>query len=246
MTNKSLLEPVWVVIPAAGVGKRMQLEYPKQYLKIHGKSLLEHTLDCFIENDQIAGVVLVMNADDPYWHELEYSQEKPLHTVIGGKNRSDSVVQGLEYLKETIRVPVDNWILVHDAVRPCVANADINALLKLRESDHVGGLLASPVRDTMKRSELNDTNSSVLTTEPRDNLWHALTPQMFRLGDLLEALIYNEEQQLNITDESSAMENMGHKPMLIKGSHNNIKVTEQSDIELASFLLSSASKNKEE
>ena len=249
MTDQQLT-PVWVVIPAAGSGQRMQSELPKQYLKIHNKTLIEHTLDCFLEHDQIAGVVVVLSSSDKYWQSLNIkSKSKPLLTVQGGSNRSDSVMQGLNYLDQINNVPESSWVLVHDAARPCLSKTDLDSLLAIRGTDSVGGLLASPVRDTMKRAVITEKNNHIKTvsqTESRENLWHALTPQMFRLGALQNALEQSHKQGFDVTDESSAMEFIGEKPIIVESIHNNIKVTLPSDITLAAFILGTKTINEEE
>lgn len=255
MTDKQLY-PIWVVIPAAGLGQRMQSDLPKQYLKINEKTLIEHTLDCFLEHDQIAGIVIVLSSDDRYWSSLNINSElKPLSIVEGGSNRSDSVLQGLKYLDQVKGIPGNSWVMVHDAARPCLSRIDLDALLMIRGADCVGGLLASPARDTMKRTTVSENISigddaeefkTVSHTEPRENLWHALTPQIFRLGALQKALNDCQNEGFDITDECSAMEFIGEKPVLVECIHNNIKVTHPSDIALATFLLSKKSKNKEE
>ena len=244
------LTPVWVVIPAAGSGQRMQSELPKQYLKIHNKTLIEHTLDCFLEHDQVAGVIVVLSASDNCWQSLNIkSKSKPLLTVQGGSNRSDSVMQGLNYLDQINNVSESSWVLVHDAARPCLSKVDIDSLLAIRGTDCVGGLLASPVRDTMKRVVISEKNKQIKTvsqTESRENLWHAMTPQMFRLGALRNALEQCINKGLDVTDESSAMEFIGEKPIIVESIHNNIKVTLPSDIALAEFILSTKTISEEE
>ncbi len=227
---------VWVVIPAAGVGKRMQLDQPKQYLKIHNKTIIEHTLACFTHHPDVAGIVVALDSDDPYWKLLNIeSKSKPIYTVEGGSERSDSVMQALDYLSMVEKIPNDSWVLIHDAARPCLSQLDLDALLKIRTSGKIGGILASRVRDTMKRS-FSD-NNEILATEHRNDLWHALTPQMFKLAQLKDAMQSCHEKNIEITDEASAMEAVSEHPLLVEGSHNNIKVTLASDIELATCLL---------
>lgn len=234
--------PVWVVIPAAGLGQRMGSEYPKQYIKIHNKTLIEHTIDCFKDIEQIAGIVVILNSEDRYWNTINVSlSSTPIHTVYGGAERSDSVLKGLKYLSEEIKIEDKQWVMIHDAARPCLSKTDINALLAIQEKDCDGGILASPVRDTMKRTFTNKDHQMperISHTEPRENLWHALTPQMFRLGEIIEAIQFCQENNESITDECSAMERRNVKPVIVEGSHNNIKVTYPSDIELVSVLLS--------
>ena len=239
--NQSSL--VWVVIPAAGTGQRMQSELPKQYLKINGKTVLEHTLNSFFGNNQIAGIVVVLSPEDKNWNtSFSSATSIPVFTVDGGKNRSESVLHGLNYLIENNSISTDTWVMVHDAARPCLSKTDINSLLSIQHEDCIGGILASPVRDTMKRSIQQKEQSVINKTENRDDLWHALTPQLFRLGEIKEAIKYCQKRGINITDECSAMESMGHNPRIIEGSHNNIKITYPTDLDLASFLIEQNSK----
>ena len=236
-------QKVWVVIPAAGIGKRMQSDTPKQYLTINNKTILEHTLNCFTSHPDVAGIIVVLSSDDFYWKKIKLSAEaskKPLYTVEGGKERSDSVMQGLDYLAMVERLDEKSWVMVHDAARPCLLKKDVDALLSIRSDSCVGGILASPVRDTMKRAvaDENVEKTVISQTESRENLWHALTPQLFRLGELKEALETCFEKSIVITDEASALEAMGKPVELVEGSSNNIKVTQAADLELATLLLS--------
>ncbi len=232
---------VWVVIPAAGVGSRMELEQPKQYLKIGNKTIIEHTLECFKHRPDVAGIIVALSSDDPFWKQLNIkSGDMPIYTVEGGQERSDSVEQALDYLSMVERVNDDTWVMVHDAARPCVSQSDINALLEIRSGEGVGGILATPVRDTMKRSfsdQCFPDQSRISQTESRDHLWHALTPQLFKIGPLKSALQFCKEKLITITDEASALEAVGEHPQLVMGGHENIKVTFPSDIQYATFLL---------
>ncbi len=205
------LSPVWVVIPAAGVGSRMESEQPKQYLKIAGKTIIEHTVECFINHPQVAGIIVALSSDDPYWKQLNIkSDAAPIYTVEGGEERSDSVEQALDYLSMVERLDADTWVMIHDAARPCVSQSDINALLQIRSDESIGGILATPVRDTMKRSFPDQ--SKISQTESRDDLWHALTPQLFKLGPLKNALQFCKERLVTVTDEASAFEAIGEHP----------------------------------
>ena len=234
--TETKLPSIWVIIPAAGVGKRMQLELPKQYLKIHNKTIIEHTLDCFIHHSDIAGIIVALDSDDPYWKQLQLdSSSTPVYTVEGGKERSDSVMQALDYLSMVERLDADSWVMVHDAARPCLSQTDLNALLKIRRDEVVGGTLAAPVRDTIKRSFHGQHKIS--HTENRKDLWHALTPQMFKLGQLKSALEICQDKNIEVTDDASALESVGETPLLVEGSHNNIKLTHPSDIDLIESLL---------
>jgi 2-C-methyl-D-erythritol 4-phosphate cytidylyltransferase len=218
-----------VVVPAAGVGKRMQADIPKQYLKITNKTLLEHTLENLIQHPNIARIVLVLHPQDPYFHELPIAHASWLTVVDGGLERSDSVLAGLKSLPAS-----EDWVLVHDAARPCLRHEDLTRLLGIANESDIGGILASPVRDTMKRSNIE---KMVLHTESRELLWHALTPQFFPLQQLRDALKQALLDKKNITDEASAIEYMGGKVRLIEGSQCNIKVTHPEDLPLAKFYL---------
>ena len=225
----------WVVIPAAGVGSRMQANKPKQYLQVHGKSVLEHTLAIFLEHPQIAGVVVAISASDEYWQDLKLTHPK-LYVCQGGRERADSVLNGLNYLRESLQVAHDAWVLVHDAARPCLSRLDLDKLLASQaQAAEQGALLAMPVRDTMKRAQPD--SQQVAFTENRDGLWHALTPQMAKLALLQSALADALKQEAIITDEASALEWMGLNPLLIEGDARNIKITRPADLALAAFFL---------
>ena len=168
----------------------------------------------------------------------------PIYTVEGGQERCESVMQGLDYLSMVERLKKDQWVMVHDAARPCLISKDIDALLALiNQTDDsangavIGGILATPVKDTMKRAK-QGTNT-ILKTESRDDLWHALTPQLFRLGELYDALEQGLDAQANMTDEASALERLDKFPVLVEGSATNIKITHPGDVEIATDFLSS-------
>lgn len=231
-------DSVWVVIPAAGVGKRMLSDVPKQYIKIHHKTVIEHTLDRFKSHPAVAGIIIALHPEDPYWGGIsgKITLDVPLYTVEGGKERSDSVLHALDYLLVVEKLEKEQWVMVHDAARPCVSTEDIGSLLALTNTESIGGILATPVKDTMKRA--NQGTQTISHTENREDLWHALTPQMFRLGELHRALRSGLDAQADITDEASAMERMQQYPELVEGSPHNIKITRPGDVELASWLLS--------
>lgn len=234
-----LNDAVWVVIPAAGVGARMQADRPKQYLPLVGRSVIEHTLACFTGHPSLAGVVVAITNGDPYWAELTstpLSGQGVIHTAPGGRERADSVLNALDYLVDTLQVTADAWVLVHDAARPCLQRADLERLLAVREQcADAGALLAVPVRDTMKRAQPHSLR--VARTEDREGLWHALTPQMARLGVLRTALATALAQGATITDEASALEWAGLQPLLVEGDARNIKITRPADLALAEFFL---------
>lgn len=226
---------IWVVIPAAGVGKRMQADRPKQYLSLLNKTVLEHTLSCFSTHKAIAGIVISLHPDDPYWGELDINLSVPHFVAKGGKERSDSVLNALEMMKNELQIDADSWVMVHDAARPYLLKTDIDKLIgSCINSNTVGGILAKKASDTIKRSK---ADHSILLTEDRENLWHALTPQMFRLKTLLDALQQALAQNIVITDEASALESIGESPLLIEASGSNIKITHPDDLALATFLL---------
>jgi len=203
---------------------------PKQYLKLREKTVLEHTLSHFQTLSRIKGIVVCLAPDDPYFSELPIT--KQVMITNGGKERSESVLNGLNFLEQYVE---DNdWILVHDAVRPCVRKSDIEKLMFELQTHDVGGLLAVPVRDTMKRV----TNQQVEMTINRENLWHALTPQMFRFNLLKVALETALKNQQTITDESQAIEFLGLRPIIVEGHADNLKITHPHDLQLAHLLLS--------
>jgi 2-C-methyl-D-erythritol 4-phosphate cytidylyltransferase len=220
------------VIPAAGIGSRMQADRPKQYLQLHGRTVLEHSLQRLAAPDYVKGVMLVLAPHDPWWPELAIDLDKPLYFASGGIERCYSVLNALQDLGQYAED--DDWVLVHDAARPCVRRADLDALVAAVQDDEVGGLLATPVRDTMKRAE---PNHRVITTENREGLWHALTPQMFRLGMLRHALEQAFEDEQLVTDEASALELAGYQPLLVEGHSDNLKITRAGDLALAEFYL---------
>lgn len=223
----------WAVIPAAGTGTRMQSEVPKQYLAINGKKIIEYSLETFCRHPEIAGIKIALSAQDRFWPALPVSKNPKISTAPGGKERCHSVLNCLQALSASAKP--EDWVLVHDAARPCINVEDINHLITELKDHAVGGLLALPVRDTMKRA---DADQSVCETVSRDGLWHALTPQMFRLGALQQALETAINRGHLVTDESQAMELAGAKPMLVRGRPENIKITHISDLELAELYLS--------
>lgn len=239
MQNKQF----WAIIPAAGVGKRMLADKPKQYLKLQTKTVIEHTLDKLLNMQEVTGVVLSISDTDEYWPDLNYQSKKPLLVASGGKERSDSVLNALTLLNQKISETENTWVLVHDAARPCVRSEDIQNLINQASLNNDGGLLALPVRDTMKRSvhTEHDQPNSVNQTVDRDGLWHALTPQMFKLDLLLNALSNAQINKSSITDDASAMELMGYKPMLVEAHEDNIKITRAFDLQLAELFLQNQS-----
>jgi len=241
MTNTSLTsgpeqqKNFWVVVPAAGTGKRMQADRPKQYLKLCDKTILEHTLSRLLRHPAIVGVVVVLAEQDAFWQTTEFAADPRVKVATGGMERCHSVVAGLQRLADIV-VPQD-WVLIHDVARPCIGEGDIDSLLGAASGGADGYLLGAPVRDTMKQT---DAAGRVIATVERQGLWHAFTPQMFRLEPLLAALESCLMQGLLVTDEASAMEQCGFSPQMVAGNEENIKVTRESDLPLAEWLLRSA------
>jgi len=225
----------YAVVPAAGAGSRMGADIPKQYLTLAGQTVLEHSLDVLLACERIATVVLVLSADDERWPEIkDRYKDSRVETVTGGAERCHSVLNGLEHLAGT--AGVDDWVLVHDAARPCVRRQDIEMLMTRLEDHEVGGLLGVPVADTMKQV---DSDSMILKTVERDGLWRALTPQMFRLGPLRDALQQAIASGVMVTDDASAMEMAGYRARMVEGQADNIKITRPADLQLAEFYLQS-------
>lgn len=219
------------IVPAAGVGSRMKADRPKQYLLIDGKAVLVHTVEKLLSHPKIAKVVVAVTEGDPYYPELSIANHPDVIRVAGGKERADSVLSGLKYVSGQL---TSDWVLVHDAARPCVALADIDRLIDVCASHPIGGILASPVRDTMKRA---NPEQDIDHTVEREALWHALTPQMFKTQQLTCALADALQQGVAITDEASALEWLGENPALVPGKASNIKITQPEDLALAEFYL---------
>lgn len=219
------------IVPAAGVGSRMQADRPKQYLTIHNKTVLEHTIATLLAHPNIDRVVVAVSDDDPYYFALPLATNPNVIRVSGGQERADSVLSALQYV---LANSLGEWVLVHDAARPCLTFADIDRLITTAKEHPVGAILAAPVRDTMKRA---DGENNIDHTVDRVGLWHALTPQMFRAKPLFEALSDALDQQVIITDEASAMEWQGLHPALVAGRADNLKITQPEDLALAEFYL---------
>lgn len=224
----------WAVVPAAGAGRRMGAAIPKQYLPLAGQPVIAHTLDVLLRYPRLAGVVVAISAGDEWWPGVvaQRMDDPPLLVVTGGAERGHSVLNGLDALWE--RAHPEDWVLVHDAARPCLRVDDLERLLTELSGDPVGGLLAVPVRDTLKQA---DDRGRVATTVDRSRFWHALTPQIFRLGLLRDALREALARGLMVTDEAAAMEAAGFAPRLVEGRADNLKITRPEDLALAEFYL---------
>jgi 2-C-methyl-D-erythritol 4-phosphate cytidylyltransferase len=223
----------WAIVPAAGIGSRMAADVPKQYLPLHGHTVLEHTLNTLFACERMEGIVLALSADDVYWPQIapRFSR-KNLACVWGGAERRHSVLNAIRHLGGF--AGAHDWVLVHDAARPCVRAGDVHELIEALADDACGGLLGVPVCDTMKRI---GEDERVVETVERQALWHAQTPQMFRLGLLQSALEQAITRGIQVTDEAAAMELAGYRPRMVRGHADNIKITVPSDLTLAEFYL---------
>ncbi len=210
----------------------MRAARPKQYLPLLGRAMLLHTLERLGHYPRLRGLVVGIAADDAYWPTLAAETPTLLTTYVGGAERAQTVLNGLRAL-ETYAAP-DDWVLVHDAARPCVRHADVDSLLAAVAGHADGGLLALPLSDTVKRA---DHNGCIEETVARAGLWRALTPQVFRLAALRAALESAMRAGVEITDEASAMEYSGARPRLVHGHADNIKITVPEDLALAELFL---------
>ena len=224
-------EKYWVVVPAAGTGRRMKADIPKQYLELSGQAVLLHTMKRLASCPGISGLFLGITAGDPYWQELSFTAPWLKQVCDGGAERADTVSLVLDDMAGAVQQT--DWVLVHDAARPCITHTDVLQLMKLA-SQQEGGLLGRPISDTVK---LADKNNRVRETIPRDGLWRAQTPQMFRYGELRNALQNAKKKGLVITDEASAMEFAGYQPLMVQGRPDNIKITVPGDLQLAETFI---------
>lgn len=220
------------VIPAAGSGTRMQSDIPKQYLPLAGRCLLEHSLTVLLDNPDIASIAVALGPDDNRAASLDLLRDPRVRTTIGGDERADSVLAGLACLGAY--AADDDWVLVHDAARPCLPAGDLRRLISTVRGSDIGGILAEPVVDTVKQAS---ADGLVEATLDRDRLWRAQTPQMFRLGELRQALRRSLALGVAVTDEASAMEHAGFPVQLVRGSAANLKVTVAEDLALAAWYL---------
>jgi 2-C-methyl-D-erythritol 4-phosphate cytidylyltransferase len=221
------------LVPAAGFGGRMGNALPKQYLLLAGRPMIFHALNTLCASAEITTVFVVLAPDDKLFHSYDWSgfgdKLQPLY--CGGERRADTVLNGLL----ASELEPDEWVLVHDAARPCLTQAHLAKLIAELRDDEVGGILAVPVADTLKRADANDR---ILRTESREQLWQAQTPQMFRAGLLTQAL----QHPRSYTDEASAVEALGLHPKLVLSEPANFKVTYPQDLLLAELLLTQQGK----
>ncbi|GMR06171.1 MAG: 2-C-methyl-D-erythritol 4-phosphate cytidylyltransferase [Gammaproteobacteria bacterium] len=225
-------ERCWAVVPAAGVGRRMGGNVPKQYLELAGEAILVRTMKRLASCPGISGLFLGVSAADSYWQEMSFSAPWLKSVCNGGYERSDTVSRILDDMAGMVEQ--NDWVLVHDAVRPCISHKDIQQLMELATQTD-GGLLGLPITDTVK---LADDENKVKKTVPRQGLWRAQTPQMFRYGELRQALLSAKNNGLIVTDEASAMEYAGFHPLMVQGCPENIKITVAGDLQSAEVFFS--------
>lgn len=230
-------ERCWGVIPAAGIGSRMSAPLPKQYLPLRGGAVLEHSLRALLQCQPIDSVMVALHPDDDRPATMDCFAQTGVMRTMGGDTRADSVLAGLRALA-SLAAPGD-WVLVHDAARPCVLPAQIMELINCVRASDVGGILAEPIVDTVKQGS---EDGRVLRTLDRSHLWRAQTPQMFRLGLLQCALEDALAAGISITDEASAMERAGHPVQLVACSSRNLKITLPEDLQMADYFLRGSEK----
>jgi 2-C-methyl-D-erythritol 4-phosphate cytidylyltransferase len=227
MTDASRVSGLTAIVPAAGIGSRMGADCPKQYLQLTGKTILEHTLERLLAHPAIAQVIVALAPHDRWFEALPVAADPRIVRVEGGAERAFSVLNGLHMAQ-------GEWVLVHDAARPCLTHGDLDALIAAAMGCG-GAILGSRVRDTMKRS---DSEGNIIATVEREQLWHALTPQMFPTRTLKRVLEEGLLLGATITDEASAMERAGFAVRMVEGRADNIKVTRPEDLSLAGLFLS--------
>ncbi|MEA2117099.1 2-C-methyl-D-erythritol 4-phosphate cytidylyltransferase [Halovibrio sp. HP20-50] len=223
------MSQTWLVVPAAGQGRRMGADKPKQYLRLADRSILQHTLARLHDAFPDARLVLCLD-DDDHWFVPQWVPFSDWTRVRGGHERMDSVLNALH----AIKAQDDDIVLVHDVARPCITTDDLHALYQAAATHPGGALLAMPVADTMKRADAKGLSTR---TEPRDGLWHALTPQGFRYALLRRALETARRQNTLVTDEASAVEALGEYPQLVSGRRDNLKITHPDDLALAAAIM---------
>lgn len=231
-----MMETFWVILPAAGVGARMQAKEPKQYLLLEGEYLIDQTIKRLLAHPQVSNIAIGLSSGDAYWPDSNWAKDTRIHTYIGGRERSDTVINGLQYLARHHGVN-DVFVLVHDAARPLITIAEIDLLLA--NTNPTGALLAIPAKDTIKQSnhKASDETVQVANSLDRQYIWQAQTPQKFKANQLLSALLKAQENNLPITDESSALELIEKHPDLVEGKASNFKVTLPIDLFMAQALL---------
>ncbi len=220
------------VVPAAGAGKRFGSATPKQYLSLHNATIIEHSLHLLLSIERLERIVVAVNADDKRWRDLAVFSDPRIEVTNGGDERCHSVLNGLRHLQQ--KYGGSEWVLVHDVARPCCLRSDIEKLVQQLEHHPVGGILAVPASDTIKRV---DSTRQIEETVDRSWLWQAQTPQLFRMRLLLDALNHCIGMGMAVTDEAQAIEALGWQAQVVEGARSNIKITRPEDLALAEFFL---------
>lgn len=234
---------LWVVLPAGGRGSRFGSTLPKQYRTVAGLSVLDHVLARFLSIDEFSGVVVAIAEDDHRFMDLYHASNPRVSAIVGGVERQDSVHAGLSWLVAQGAQDRD-WVFVHDAARPLITENELHSLIEaIAHPECPGCVLGIPAADTLKRADLevscpDVTDTAVASTLDRTALWHAMTPQVFRLKPLLQALDQSGAEGRTVTDESQAIEAQGVRPWLVRGRRSNIKLTYPEDFELIESVLS--------
>lgn len=230
MTNPKF----WPLIVAAGVGKRMQSVQPKQYLTLLNQTVLEHSVNAFLTHPNLQPATIVISPNDGYFSDNPLSQNSKVQVAYGGAERADSVLNGLKLI--ATQAHKNDYVLVHDGARACITHKELDALMNAANPD--GAILAIPCTDSIKQSNNCDSGHPVIQQSlPREHIWRAQTPQLFPLGELLNALTQAKTNNQNPTDEAQSMEAQGYSPKLVKGLPTNIKITHPQDLALAEFYL---------
>ena len=232
--KKADQEKVWAVVPAGGIGARMGSRIPKQYIQIEDRPILNHTLQRICECGRVDGVVAGIRKEDLWWQKNPFSDDKFRGTFQAGSQRVHTVLNGLNCLRDRVGARNSDWVLVHDAVRPCLRQGDLLALIQCVKTNRTGAVLGTRLVDTLK---LVGTHNRVRRTIDRTGLWHALTPQVFRLGDLCKGIEQALDSGHFVTDESMAMEHCGIFPEIIEGHPSNIKLTVPGDLPALELFL---------
>jgi 2-C-methyl-D-erythritol 4-phosphate cytidylyltransferase len=229
MSRKNSPEKCWVVIPAAGIGKRFDKKVAKQYTYLDGKTILEHSITPFLQGKNFSGILVAISEGDKQWKNLSFPGKERIISITGGNERFHSVYNALDFLANDLSD--EDWVITHDAARPCLTLSLIRNLQQELSSHPVGGLVAMPIKETIKQAD--EQSNIIKQTLDRRHLWSAQTPQMFRYGILFKAFRHCMQNNIEATDEAMAVESIGYEPKIILGSPRNIKITLQEDFGLA-------------
>jgi len=231
---QSIANQMWAIVPAAGSGQRMNADRPKQYLPLGGQTVIDHTMEVILSESRVDKVLIGIQQNDTEWFQSPSCTHQRVSHYIGGEERANTVLNGINVVMNEHGGGPDDWVLVHDAARPCLNRGDLANLIDfcLRSDD--GAILGTRLVDTVKRI---DEQNQVIKTESREGLWRALTPQMFKLGELQEALEFCVQNQVKCTDEAQAMELSGYRVSVVSADPSNIKITHPNDLALANFYL---------